>query len=187
MKHTFIFIALLATQLAFGLAEDPSEIARQRDEQVNREAQDLKNLDAQIVEFESSLAGRAEVECGTCRRRNTNLLAEGKKLATDAHSMMAKDKAYGVDVKQQHAECPENTTDAALAQRCREWKAKLDNDQKEIKAITKDWTERKDKSSRANQVGPGNGCQQKGHRSLQLLNPQHENPTRPHPQGSMGN
>jgi len=43
MKHTFIFIALLATQLAFGLAEDPTEIARQRDEQVNREAQNLKS------------------------------------------------------------------------------------------------------------------------------------------------
>lgn len=144
MKHTFIFIALLATQLAFGLTEDPSEIARQRDEQVNREAQDLKNLDAQIAEFESSLAEEQKSSVDL-QARNTNLLTEGKQLANDAHTMMAKDKAYGVDVKQQHAECPENTTDAALAQRCREWKAKLDNDQKEIKAITKDWTERKDK------------------------------------------
>ncbi len=144
MKHTFIFIALLAAQLAFGLAEDPSEIARQRDEQVKREAQDLKSLDAQIAEFESSLAEEQKSSVDL-QARDTNLLTEGKQLASDAHTMMARDKAYGVEVKQQHAECPENTTDAALAQRCGEWKAKLDKDQKEIKTFTKDWTERKDK------------------------------------------
>jgi chromosome segregation ATPase len=144
MKHTFITIALLFTQFAFGLAEEPSEIARQRDDQVKRQSQDLKDLDAQIAEFESGLA-EAQKSSVDLQAQDTNLLTEGKQLASDAHSMMARDKAYGVEVKQQRAECPENTTDPALAQRCVEWKAKLDKEQKEIKTIRRDWTERKEK------------------------------------------
>lgn len=144
MKHTLILIASLFMLFTFGLAEDPSEIARQRDEQVSRESQDLKDLDAQISEFESGLAAEQKSSL-ELQARETALLAEGKKLASDAHTMMARDKAYGVEVKQQHAECPENTTDAALAQRCGEWKGKLDKEQKEVKALTKDWTDRKDK------------------------------------------
>lgn len=144
MKRALILIASLLMLLTFGLAEDPSEIARQRDEQVKRQSQDLKDLDAQISEFESGLAAeqKSSVEL---QAQETTLLTEGKKLATDAHTMMVRDKAYGVEVKQQHAECPENTTDAALAQRCHDWKAKLDKEQKEVKALTKDWTDRKDK------------------------------------------
>ena len=144
MKHTLILIASLFMLLTFGLAEDPSEIARQRDEQVQRQSQDLKELDAQISEFESGLAAEQKSSL-ELQAQETTLLAEGKKLASDAHTMMARDKAYGVEVKQQHAECPENTTDAALAQRCGEWKTKLDKEQKEVKALTKDWTDRKDK------------------------------------------
>jgi len=144
MKRTFIAIALLAAQLAFGQAEEPSETARQRDDQVTRESQDLKNLDAQIGEFSSDLA-KEQKQSADLQARDTNLLTEGKQLALDAHTMMKLDKAYGVEVKQQRADCPENTTDAALAQHCGEWKARLDNNQKEIKTLTKDWTERKDK------------------------------------------
>src|SRR5512142_1382142 len=109
MKHTLILIASLFMLFTFGLAEDPSEIARQRDEQINRESQDLKDLDAQISEFESGLAAEQKSSL-ELQARETALLAEGKKLASDAHTMMARDKAYGVEVKQQHAECPENTT-----------------------------------------------------------------------------
>jgi chromosome segregation ATPase len=144
MKHTFIAIALLSAHFAFALAEDPSEIARQRDDQVKRQSQDLKDLDAQITEFESGLAAEQKSSL-ELQAQETTLLTEGKQLALDAHSMMTRDKAYGVEVKQQIAECPDNTTDPALAQRCREWKAKLDKEQKEIKILTKDWTERKDK------------------------------------------
>jgi chromosome segregation ATPase len=143
MKYTLILTSffMLAT---FGLAEDPSDLARQRDDQVTRQSQDLKDLDAQISEFESGLAAeqKSSVEL---QAQETTLLAEGKKLASDAHSMMTRDKAYGAEVKQQRAECPEDTTDAALAQHCGEWKAKLDKEQKEVKALTKDWTDRKDK------------------------------------------
>lgn len=144
MKHTVILVASFFMLATIGLAEDPSEIARQRNDQVTRQSQDLKDLDSQISQFESGLAAeqKSSVEL---QAQETTLLTEGKKLASDAHSMMTRDKAYGVEVKQQRAKCPENTTDAALAQRCREWKAKLDKDQQEIKTITKDWTEQKDK------------------------------------------
>jgi chromosome segregation ATPase len=144
MKHTLIVIASLFMFLTSGLAEDPSELARQRDEQVQRQSQDLKELDAQISQFESGLAAEQKSSVDL-QAQETTLLSEGKKLAADAHDMMTRDKAYGVEVKQQIAECPENTTDPALAQRCREWKAKLDKEQKEVKAITRDWTDRKDK------------------------------------------
>jgi chromosome segregation ATPase len=144
MKHTFIMIVSLFMLLRVGLAEEPSEIARQRDDQVKRESQDLKDLDVQIAEFSSDLA-KEEKSSVDLQARDTGLLTEGKQLASDAHTMMKLDKAYGVEVKQQRAECPENTTDAVLAQHCAEWKAKLDNNQKEIKNLTKNWTERKDK------------------------------------------
>jgi hypothetical protein len=144
MKHTLIIIAGLFMLLPFGLAEDLSEIARQRTEQVARESQELKDTDAQIAEFESDLAAEQKSSLNL-QATETNLLTDGKQLAADGHTMMARDKAYGTEVNQQIAECPESTTDPALAQRCREWKAKLDKDQKEIKAITKDWTERKQK------------------------------------------
>jgi chromosome segregation ATPase len=144
MKHTLILVASLFMLLTLGLAEDPSEIARQRDEQVKRQSQDLKDLDAQITEFESDLAKEEKSEVDL-HATETKLLADGKQLSLDAHSMMALDKAYGIEVKQQIAECPENTTDAALARRCGEWKAKLDKEQKEVKALTKDWKDRKDK------------------------------------------
>ena len=144
MKYTLILITSFFMLATFGLAEDPSDLARQRDDQVTRQSQDLKDLDAQISEFESGLAAeqKSSVEL---QAQETTLLAEGKKLASDAHSMMTRDKAYGAEVKQQRAECPEDTTDAALAQHCGEWKAKLDKEQKEVKALTKDWTDRKDK------------------------------------------
>ena len=144
MKKILIITASLFMFLSFGLAEDLTELARQRDEQVNRQSQDLKNLDAQIAEFESSLSAEQKSSL-ELQAQETTLLTEGKKLALDAHTMMERDKSYGVEVKQQRAECPEDTTDPALAQHCREWKAKLDNKQKEVKALTKDWTERKDK------------------------------------------
>lgn len=137
-------MASLFMLLTFGLAEDLSEMARQRDEQITRESQDLKDLDAQISQFESGLAGEQKTSLDL-QATETKLLTEGKQLSTDAHNMMARDKAYGTEVKQQIAECPESTTDSALAQRCREWKARLDKEQKEVKALTKDWTERKDK------------------------------------------
>jgi len=144
MKYTLILITSFFMLATFGLAEDPSDLARQRDDQVTRQSQDLKDLDAQISEFESGLAAeqKSSVEL---QAQETTLLAEGKKLASDAHSMMTRDKAYGAEVKQQRAECPEDTTDAALAQHCGEWKAKLDKEQKEVKALTKGWTDRKDK------------------------------------------
>jgi chromosome segregation ATPase len=144
MKHTMITIAALFMLLPLGLAEDLSEIARQRNEEIARESQGLKNADAQIAEFESDLA-KEEKSNLDLQATETNLLTEGKQLASDAHAMMARDKAYGIEVKQQIAECPESTKDAALAQRCREWKAKLDKDQKEVKIISKDWTARKEK------------------------------------------
>jgi chromosome segregation ATPase len=144
MKHTLIIIASLFMLLTFGLAEEPSEIARQRDEQVKRQSQDLKDLDAQITEFEFGLATEQKSSL-ELQAQQTTLLTEGKKLASDAHTMMARDKAYGVEVKQQRAECPEDTTDPALARHCGEWKAKLDKEQKEVKALTEDWTDRKDK------------------------------------------
>ncbi len=144
MKHTLIIIVTLLMLLTFGLAEDTSEIARQRDDQVKRQSQDLKDLDAQIAEFESGLAAEQKSSL-ELQAQETTLLTEGKQLASDAHTMMARDKAYGAEVKQQTAECPESTKDPSLAQRCVEWKARLDKEQKEIKTLTKDWTERKDK------------------------------------------
>jgi hypothetical protein len=144
MKIYLIAIAALFMLLPLVLAEDLSEVARQRDEQIARESQSLKNTDAQIAEFEADLANEEKSEVDL-HATETKLLTDGKQLSLDAHSMMALDKAYGVEVKQQIAECPESTKDAALAKHCREWQAKLDKDQKDIKNVRKDWMERKDK------------------------------------------
>jgi hypothetical protein len=144
MKHTLITIAALFMLLPLGLAEDLSEIARQRNEQVARESEDLKNADAQIAEFEADLVKEEKSEVDL-HATETKLLTGGKQLSLDGHSMMALDKAYGIEVKQQIAECPGSTKDEALAKRCREWQAKLEKDQKDIKNVRKECTERKDK------------------------------------------
>lgn len=144
MKHTLIAIAALFMLLPLALAEEPSEIARQRNDQITRESQDLNNADAQIAEFESNLA-KEEKSSLDLEATQTTLATEGKQLADDGHEMMVRDKAYGTEVKQQIAECPRSTPDPALAQRCTTWKAKLDKEQTAIKLIRKDWMARKDK------------------------------------------
>jgi hypothetical protein len=144
MKLTLISIAALVMILPLARAEDLSEIARQRDHKIARESQDLKNLDTQITEFEADLAKEEKVSLDL-QATETKLTKDGEKLAIDGHSMMALDKAYGIDVRQQKAACPESTTDADLAQRCGTWKAKLDKEQTSIRLIRKDWMERKDK------------------------------------------
>lgn len=144
MKLALITLAALIMLLPLAKAEDLSETARQRDEQIARESQDLKNLDTQITEFEADLAKEEKVSLDL-QGTETRLTKDGEKLATDGHTMMALDKAYGIEVKQQKAACPESTTDAGLAQRCGAWKAKLDKDQTSIRLIRKDWMERKDK------------------------------------------
>jgi hypothetical protein len=143
MKCALITAAILFALLPLARAEDPSEIARQRNEQIARESQDLKDTDAQIAEFEADLA-KEEKSSLDLQATETKLTTEGKQLASDGHDMMAQDKAYGIEVKQQIAECPKNTTDAALAQRCDTWKGKLDGEQKELKLIRKEWMARKD-------------------------------------------
>jgi chromosome segregation ATPase len=143
MKHALITIAALFLLLPFLRAEDPSEIARQRNEEIARESQDLKDTDAQIAEFESNLA-KEEKSSLDLQAAETKLTTAGNQLASDGHDMMARDKAYGIEVKQQIAECPKNTTDAALAQRCDDWKAKLDGEQKGLKLVRKEWMARKD-------------------------------------------
>jgi chromosome segregation ATPase len=143
MKCALIAIVALSMLIPAARAEDPSEAARQRNEQIARESQDLKNADAQIAEFESDLA-KEEKSSLDLQATETKLTTEGNQLATDGHDMMARDKAYGTEVKQQIAECPKNTTDAALAQRCDTWKAKLDGEQKELKLIRKEWMAQKD-------------------------------------------
>ena len=144
MKVTLVTIATLFALLPLVRAEDPSEIARQRNEQVARASQDLKNADAQIAEFESDLA-KEEKSSLDLQATATTLTTEGKQLAADGHDMMVRDKAYGIEVKKQIDECPKSTTDTGLAQRCDTWKGKLDDEQKVLKNIRKDWTTRKDR------------------------------------------
>ena len=143
MKHTLMTVVALFILLPLSRAEDPSEIARQRNDQVARESQDLKNTDAQIAEFESDLA-KEEKSSLDLQATETTLTTAGTQLASDGHDMMSRDKAYGIEVKQQITECPADTTDAALAQRCKDWKIKLDKEQGALKLIRKDWMARKD-------------------------------------------
>jgi hypothetical protein len=144
MQRILITIAALSLFNPLAFAEDPSEIARQRNDQIARESDDLKKADAQIAEFEADLAKEEKANVAL-QATQTALVGEGKQLSKDGHDMMVRDKAYGTEVKQQIAECPKSTTDAALAQRCDTWKAKLDTEQKAIQLIRKNWTARKDK------------------------------------------
>lgn len=144
MRRILITITALFTLSSFAMAEDPSEIARQRDEQIARDAANLKEADAQIAEFESDLT-KEEKTSVDLQATQTTLAAEGKQLVSDAHDMMAQDKAYGTEVKQQIAECPATTKDAALAERCHTWKARLDKQQGDLRLLRKNFTERKNK------------------------------------------
>lgn len=144
MKLALITLTALVMLLPPAKAEDVSETARQRDDQIARESQDLKNLDTQLTEFEADLANEEKGSLDL-HGTETRLTKEGKQLAADGHDMMERDKAYGIEVRQQKSACPETTTDAGLAQKCRMWKAKLDQEQAAIRHIRKDWVARKDK------------------------------------------
>jgi len=144
MKRTLITITALFTLCSFAVAEDPSEIARQRNEQIARDAANLKDLDTQITGFESDLA-KEEKTSLDLQATQTTLATEGKQLVSDAHDMMAQDKAYGTEVKQQIAECPASTTDATLAERCHTWKGRLDKKQSNLRLLRKNFTDRKNK------------------------------------------